>query len=324
METQQGIEAGDLQIAGFWRRLVAFAIDVFVLGMVGLLIGIPLFDALARMGGYALIIGFALALLYFGVGNSRLMNGQTLGKMALGVRVVDREGRLLELPRSLLRYAVLGLPFFLGNIPDADPLRGFTPVVLLQCLGVAGVFAETYLYIFNRRTRQSLHDLVLGTYVVRAGTEPQQAAFGTPWKGHWVGVAVVVALCLLSPAVMAKLSTTDTFRGLLSVAAQLSAQPHARRVGVMQSASSFNGGPFKHSLNATVWLDAPLQEDAEVARGFAKVIGRGEVDLSHEDAVFVTLVYGYNLGIARSTLSHSYRYEPAELTAQPVAPAATE
>jgi len=104
------------KIAGFWRRIGAFVVDGFVLGIVGMILGLLFFDAFASIGAYAKLIGFAIALAYFGIGNSRIGGGQTLGKRYQGVRVVDGHDQLPTLPRSLLRYAVLGIPFFANGL----------------------------------------------------------------------------------------------------------------------------------------------------------------------------------------------------------------
>ena len=47
--------------AGFWRRVAAFAVDALLLGCVGLLLGWLAFDALAALGGWGRLVGFALA-----------------------------------------------------------------------------------------------------------------------------------------------------------------------------------------------------------------------------------------------------------------------
>lgn len=158
---EQGDVVGDLQIAGFWRRLGAFVIDVIVLGLIGEFVGVLLFSPLARAGAYALIPGFIIAVIYFGVGNSRELGGQTPGKKLLGIRVVDRNGALLAFPRSMLRYAVLGTPYFLACLPASI---GFHPVTyVVAAIAGFGELSTIYLFVFNRRTRQSLHDLVVGT-----------------------------------------------------------------------------------------------------------------------------------------------------------------
>ncbi|GAB3347318.1 RDD family protein [Lysobacter tyrosinilyticus] len=99
-------EAAPSPVSGFWRRLAAFAIDSVVLGVFGMIAGFAMFDTLAQLGPYGRLLGFAVALLYFGVLNSRIGGGQTLGKRALSIRAVTLDGQLMSVPRSLLRYGV--------------------------------------------------------------------------------------------------------------------------------------------------------------------------------------------------------------------------
>lgn len=152
MDALQGEGWPERAIAGFWRRLGAFVVDLILLCIAGLILGALSFDTFARMGAYARLIGFAIALAYFGILNSRIGGGQTLGKRWLGVRVVDVHGQLLTLPRSLLRYAVLGTPFFCNGLPVDPNLAMSTPLGYLLALVVfGGMFAIVYLYLFNRQ-----------------------------------------------------------------------------------------------------------------------------------------------------------------------------
>src|SRR5688572_4687565 len=105
------------------------------------------------MGGYGRLLGFAVALAYFGVMNSRIGGGQTLGKRLLGVRVVAGDGRTLSLPRSFLRYCVLGIPFFLNGAPFSAQVLFSWWGYLLPIIVFGGMFSILYLYVFNRPTR---------------------------------------------------------------------------------------------------------------------------------------------------------------------------
>lgn len=309
---EQGNTPGDLAIAGFWRRVGALVVDIIVLGLVGQLLGTALFSTLARMGGYALLIGFPIALAYYGVGNSVRMKGQTPGKMLLGVRVVDAQGGLLALPRSLLRYVVLGTPFFLSCLPLAyDPSNPVSYV--LGALSGAGGVAIFYLYVFNRRTRQSLHDLAVGSYVVRVNEAPAMARFARMWRGHWVVLAVLAVLVLAAPVIGSQVAPAQ-FKPLQTLLVRLQAQPHVRTVGVSQNVFVTNGRTPVHTLSATIALDAPLYGSPEIAHQFAQLMAR-TTDVSADDGVVVSLSYGYNMGIAHGTRSQWYRYRPSELQA---------
>src|SRR6266511_5583017 len=73
-------ESGDY--AGFWMRLVAAFIDGIILNIIGYVLG-------QVAGGMALGLLFGLLLgVVYSVGFWVANNGQTPGKMALGIRVV--------------------------------------------------------------------------------------------------------------------------------------------------------------------------------------------------------------------------------------------
>ena len=297
-------------IAGFWRRLVALAIDLFLLGVAGMILGGLLFDRLARMGDAARLLGFAIALAYFGFGNSRLLDGQTVGKMLLGLRVIDLRGRLLSLPRSALRYVALGVPFFANGV-SVDPRLAMSPVVgeLLALVVFGGMAAIVYLYVFNRRTRQSLHDLAAGSLVVRAEPQERMPAFTPLWRGHLVVVALAGALALSAPVVARHFADSGPFADLLPLQGELARQPHVVAAQVAHGWSRVDGRE-SHYLQSSLRLDAPLVEDGDFARQIAGRMAHGDPRVGNEDAIVVELLYGYDIGIASGWRSHRYAFRP--------------
>jgi len=73
----------------FWPRFGAYLLDILVLGITGLILGLFLGDTFVHMGGQSMLVGFFIALLYFGLGNSAIFNGQTLGKKIVNLQVVE-------------------------------------------------------------------------------------------------------------------------------------------------------------------------------------------------------------------------------------------
>jgi uncharacterized RDD family membrane protein YckC len=309
MENAVTTDGQGLAIANFWRRLGALLCDAIVLGLIGFLVGVVLFEPLARMGFYARLIGFAIALAYFGIGNSRLAQGQTPGKRLLSLRVVDARGEPLSLPRSLLRYIVLGTPFFLSGLPVT------TPMALVYALGLVilgSMLSTVYLYVFNRRTRQALHDLAVGSYVV--WTEP--AATPVPvqpvWRGHFVAVAAVLVLILAGMGWAQHAGLGDAFADLWPMQREIAGQPHVMSAGVARNWSSFNGKQTR-SLSARLLLDGPYVDDKELAHKVAVILARGDRQLAEEDLIGVQLVHGFDMGIASGWRAHSYSFKPDEL-----------
>lgn len=307
------LPASPLVIAGFWRRLFALFIDLLMLGVLGMIIGALFFDPLARMGDAAKLIGFVIALVYFGLCNSRVFGGQTLAKRWLGLRVVDAQGDTLSLPRSMLRYVVLGVPFF-ANGTTFNPQLMLSSVLgyLLALIVFGGMLSIIYLYIFNRRTRQSLHDLAVGSCVVQAVPETGSMAFPPIWQGHLVVVAVLVLLALGTPAVARRLAGTTTFAGMLPLYQTLSTQPHVITAQVVRGRFYVNG-TVTHAMQTALRLDAPMTDDDAMAKRIAQMVAKGDPDIASEDAVQVTLIYGYTMGIASGWKKHGYSFRPDEL-----------
>ena len=121
-----------MNYGGFWRRFVAWIIDAVILGaLVGILAAIALETAswLGSVIGIVYVIGFWT------------WRGQTLGKMAMGVKIVKTDGSPIGIGRAILRYI------------------GYLVSTIIIFIG--------YLMIAWDSKKQGLHDKIAGTYVVK-------------------------------------------------------------------------------------------------------------------------------------------------------------
>jgi uncharacterized RDD family membrane protein YckC len=203
-------------VAGFWHRVAAFLIDFVVLGAAGMLFGSAVYRWAVTWGDAGRLLGFVVALLYFGLLNSRVGGGQTLGKRLLGTKVIDRGGNALSPMRSVLRFLVIAIPcvcvFDVDPAPPEELSWQFVsfvsvggPLAIATVAGVGGALA--YLFVFNRRARQSLHDLAAGSFVIRRPTAAIPDGLATSplhlivigcWLGLF-GLITVVAAIAPSP-----------------------------------------------------------------------------------------------------------------------------
>lgn len=297
--------------AGFWRRLFAFLIDCVILGVVGLSIGFVFFDTFAALGGWGRLVGFAITLAYFGLSNSRIGGGQTLGKRLLNIKVVNREGNLISLHRSLVRYVVFGTPYFLNGIMISTAVPLLQPLLTVAIFGAG--FAIVYLYVFNRRTRQSLHDLLTGTMVVRAtDVESPSLSKVRIWKYHTIIAGGAAALMLIAGITMS-VFMIEKFD--LSKLASL--QGAIQDSGKVHFSSVFVGNTWGPSGEArylkldAVWKGKP--ESYETAASEIAAIALHDYPEATEiDVVMVNIVYGFDIGIASSWQSHSFAHRPSE------------
>jgi len=149
-------------------------------------LGLSFWNYFVEMGVWGRLLGFLFAGVYFSILNSDISGGQTVGKRIVGIKVVNKDNKTLSFTKSVLRYAVLGIPFFLNGA--RIPYDTTMPVVVIIGLIVFGVgLSIIYLFLFNRHTRRSLHDLTAGSYVVRKSCNAGIGNGGL-WKGHWIPI----------------------------------------------------------------------------------------------------------------------------------------
>lgn len=146
---------------GFWRRFWSYLIDRFLLGVVftpvGFMVFVPLLandsagwadtdlpaEAITALMGAVLTVAFLELLgswFYYALMQSSSRQA-TLGQLALGLRVTDVEGRRISFARASGRH--------------------FARVLTSLTLGIG------YIMVLFTARKQTLHDLVAGTLVVR-------------------------------------------------------------------------------------------------------------------------------------------------------------
>jgi uncharacterized RDD family membrane protein YckC len=298
-------------IASFWRRLGAFLLDTIILGIAAFVLCIPFFSPLSRLGPYGRLVGIFLALPYYAILNSKVGDGQTLGKRVLDIQVVDARGRTISFGTSVLRYLVLYVPYFLS---DASMPTTRTPWLISGAMQVLGVIsaATIYLLIFNRSTRQGIHDLAAGTYVVAADllAAPSRKLF---WKPHWlIFTSLVIAAYAGGWVTERKIMKWAPIPQMFEDVRLLEQMQGVQSAAAVDQISSTRGQePSKRSLVLTIhWVG-----ESSSASGFADQVATAI--LAHDpnsrdyDALRVVIVRGYDIGIAKSNVNYTFEHSPS-------------
>lgn len=97
------------------RRFGAFIIDIIIIGVFGQILSIGLTSQLTLLGDKGPFIGLFVLLLYFGIGNSKVFNGQTLGKSVMKIAVERIDGKKLSVSFSILRSSTYIVPFLFNG-----------------------------------------------------------------------------------------------------------------------------------------------------------------------------------------------------------------
>ena len=312
----------DREVGSLWRRIVAVLIDSIVVGIAGTLIALPFFDFFSRLGAWGRLVGFCLAVPYFVLLNSRIGKGQTLGKRAMHLQVVNASGEPISVSKSFIRYLVLSAPFFLNKL--TLPITR-TPQIVMYLLTtvVFGLGAITiYLVLCNRRTRQGVHDLAAGSYV--ADADKSGALVVHPiWRGHWVVLGALVVVAVIGGKVLeSKLTKLADFPAMLADARVVEDMEHVQSVGV----SDLTWTPSSSAEKTTIyvvnvfWSGQQNQEEA-FAKQVASRILENNPHVANRDRLRIVIIRGYDLGIAQAQRSNPFEDSPAnwKTNLQPVA-----
>ncbi|MFC3158930.1 RDD family protein [Chryseobacterium arachidis] len=161
----------NLVLSKFWTRILAMLIDSLILGVFGFLLGLIFNTFFISIGETAKLIGWVISLIYFSVLNSKINKGQTFGKKIMNIQVVDIQGNFISLKNSFIRAFILTTPFFLNGL-KIKGVSTFSPITIVQGIIIFTVgLGIIIFYIFNKQTRQSVHDIAVKTYVVKEHRE---------------------------------------------------------------------------------------------------------------------------------------------------------
>jgi uncharacterized RDD family membrane protein YckC len=144
LEQEESQPVIEWNYAGFWIRFLAYFIDSILMGIVNIVIlyAVVGIDTLADPQEGALMsnaLTILIPLLYFTLMQSSSKQA-TLGKMAVGIKVLNSNGETVSFAQALGRY--------LSKIVSA--------IILLIGFIMAGFDSK----------KQALHDKMAGTYVV--------------------------------------------------------------------------------------------------------------------------------------------------------------
>jgi len=302
-------------ISGFWRRIGAFFIDSIILGLVGFGLGLFLEDIFVEIGGWGRLVGFSIALIYFGIMNSRIANGQTFGKKMLKLRVVSADNKPISLVKSFGRYSIIGIPFFLNGVqlPIETTISFWLYGLSLIIFG--GLFSIVYLYVFNRVTRQSLHDLVFSTFVVNVGID--NANIEKIWRPHLITVGLFFLAAALVPVYTSSLAQQEPFSDLIKAHGILLENPLVNNASITYGKSIVNtvktGTTETTYVKAQIFLKKNQISNSELSHKIASALVKHYKQAIEKDVILINLIYGYDIGISSRWSTYSHRFNPSDM-----------
>lgn len=307
-----------IQLSKFGSRIAALVIDILVLALIGTILGFTLQDFFIGLGAYGIFVGVTISVLYFTLQNYRYFKGQTIGKRAFDIQVTDKEGNLLSLQRSFARAVILCVPYFFVNAEFPGLHTGSVIYLLKSIVCLTLVFGVMQFYLFNKGTRQSLHDLLVGSYVVSTERLPEPATLPAVTKASYY-VFGIVAMFLVVFTVVGISQIRSNFPDLFAVQDRISNIDGVINAGVTKSISTVYGeeGSTTKSIKVQLWVEelpANLDEleNVKQTRAAIKAIIELKPNFDEYDIISITLTRGFNIGISSWKSSFSCQKTPGE------------
>ena len=298
-------------ISKFWTRIWAFLIDSLILGVIGYLLGLMIQDFLISIGSYGMILGLIITLTYQTICNSELANGQTLGKRFMDIQVVDVNGDLIGVGKSLLRALILSFPYFTFNL-SIPGLADTSFVSLVKTIGLLSiVIGVVVFYIFNKQTRQSLHDLIIGTYVatLEENDEPSPIPSMTRTPFYVFGglVLLLIGLSIYSANSNAVQNVSNTYTKISKIEGVLNANINERTTYINGTTTL----AYETILSVKTLPEDDLEKDKNV-RQAVLIILSDVPNINNFNVITIALNRGFNIGIASHNSTKTVSYSPSK------------
>lgn len=315
--TQPTASPNESSVAGFWQRVGAATIDTFLLAVLGGVVGLVFREKLMELGPQTRWLGLIPMLGYFGIMNSNLTGGQTLGKRILKIKLVDQNARPIAVPNSFFRASLLSAPVIANgailNIETGAEIIGAVLAAIVFWIGPANI----YLFLFNRNTRQGFHDLLARTYVVKAEssvTLPGSSITENAHRKNWIAIALhaVIFVAAISAFGMWINSKVPDWADVKGLQAELLTNEDVAHAAVLVNTDHPHSGDNSF-VNITLFASHDIEDLQGWAKQMAVQIAGSHEWVRQKSRISVNAVSQYDLGIWRVSTSRNGSWKPGEL-----------
>ena len=309
-----------VKLASRKRRFLAFVIDILLISLTGYLSTFFFENFYMKLGNYGKLIGAFIVLIYFGIFDSTIGNGQSIGKKILKIKVVNRKSECISVLYGYLR----ALWLFAWILLNGFSLSNSKYIPLLIVCGTilfSIVLLEIYFFIFNKKTIQSFHDLLLNTFVVSTDSKGE-----IEYKNNnkILYCSIIIPILILSITTCLNIRAKDTVLGDYLKIIDIIQED----IPVHQTTISKNFSVVKTSKETihndyvvlSTYKNNKSDDDKEIAVKIAQKVFDSDFIIDENEIFSIEINSGFNIGIAsknknqrfNGTVEH-WKYEIEQL-----------
>lgn len=293
-------------IASRKKRLLSFIVDILILGIVGYISGLFFEKDYIKLGGFGRLIGFLITLSYFSLFDSKICNGQTIGKKIFKIKVVDKKNETISLKTSIIRSIFYSLTVLLSGIS----FLSYKYITLIIIIGITlfSIYAvEAYLFIFNKNTKQTLHDVISKTYVVDDGSSD----FIDIVNNKRVLKSAIIFPILISVLVIGinfKMENTR-LNEMHNLVNSIQNQLPINNTTVSRGITKYSGTKnFENSNYIFIDCKKINQDDnsEDLSLKIAEIVLKSNIEFRDKESLIIQISTGYDIAIARKYHNQKY------------------
>ncbi|ACL69718.1 RDD domain containing protein [Halothermothrix orenii H 168] len=287
------------------KRFLAFLLDIVILCFIIFIIGKSGKNIWISIGKWDWIVGFLVSIAYFGLFNSAIGKGKTPGKRLFKIKVVNKKGRYLSVTRSVLRAAILFFPYFFST--GLIILHYKTLFRIYLTIIITMVISLLYFFLFNNKSHQSLHDLILNTYVVNEKVKVDKK-IKAEFKNYLKHLAIITVIIFTGILIY---TSTPVFSGIYQGMTSI-----YEVCSNVRYVNSFIYDDETDTIVVEVCLKEKPESYKEIARQIARSLFKNKLVIhGHEiKKIKIKLKYGYNLILYNEYITRTFYFDKDEIT----------
>lgn len=279
-----------------WKRFLAFIIDSIILIITGSILCNLFRDLLLAMGDWAVLTGFIIFVLYYGLQNSVLCKGQTIGKRIFKIKIVSENGQYLTPTQSVLRSIILTPILIFNNIVLPIGYASMVWTMVVGCL----TLIQIILFLANKPARQLLHDLIIKSVCINANAEIQNVEKNKVKLAWAIGIPILIGLISFVP--LCNL-TTKMLGMSMQELGSLQQSTNAKLIGIHANYSKNNTNGITSAISYTIEIPNINIQDQKLCTDsmakFISVLSKSNDKIKEFNIIGVTIVQTINTGLFR-------------------------
>lgn len=288
------------------KRFLAFVLDMIIISVVGYISGLLLENFYMKLGNYGKIVGAVVVLIYFGIFDSRICKGQSIGKKICKIKVVNRNSEYISISKSFLRSLWIFLLILLNGTSFTNS-KYLPLVVILGTIMFSIGLLEIYFFIFNKKTIQTFHDLLTDTFVSSLQTQGEIEYKNNKKTIYFSSVVPLLVLSLsIGANIAAKKTYLNEFIEIINVVQEKLPVHHTVITREIKKIVTKEGISQNNYVIVNTYKNIKSDDDKELAIKIALEVFNSNFIFNENELLSIVINSGYNIGIASKNNNQRY------------------